>query len=66
MIYIVDIKIRDAGKNTSLYNRNDGFKRIEVYRQWFQQTILTGDHTNAIIVMPLEDAKPRYRDDVPE
>ncbi|KAK4078983.1 hypothetical protein Trihar35433_88 [Trichoderma harzianum] len=59
-------RIWDAGKNTSLYNRNDGFKRIEVYRQWFQQTILTGDHTNAIIVMPLEDAKPRYRDDVPD
>ncbi|PKK51768.1 hypothetical protein CI102_3128 [Trichoderma harzianum] len=59
-------RIWDAGKNTSLYNRNDGFKRIVVYRQWFQQTILTGDHMNAIIVMPLEDAKPRYRDDVPD
>ncbi len=59
-------KIRHIGKHTSLGERDEGFKRIEIYRQWFQQTILTGDHTNAIIVMPLEDAAPRYRDDVPE
>ncbi|KAM6478094.1 amidase signature domain-containing protein [Trichoderma sp. SZMC 28011] len=55
-----------VGKHTSLGERDEGFRRIEVYRQWFQQTILTGDHTNAIIVMPLEDAAPRYRDDVPD
>ncbi|KKP04311.1 hypothetical protein THAR02_03588 [Trichoderma harzianum] len=58
-------RLWDAGKKTTLNERNEGFQRIDIYRQWFQQTVWTGDHTNAITIMPLESATPRYRDDVP-
>ncbi|KAL7934352.1 amidase signature domain-containing protein [Trichoderma chlorosporum] len=59
-------RLWDAGEKITEKERNDGFDRIDIYRKWFQQTILTGDHTNAITIMPLESAAPRYRDDIPE
>ncbi|KAM0455117.1 hypothetical protein ACHAPV_008008 [Trichoderma viride] len=59
-------RIWSAGKEISEEQRNEGFKRINTYREWFQQTIRSNNNTNAIVMMPIEDAKPRYRDEFPE
>ncbi|MCJ1251052.1 hypothetical protein MMC30_008283 [Trapelia coarctata] len=45
--------------------RDSGFKRMEVYQKWFEDTILAATDGNVLIVMPLESLTPRYRDEVP-
>ncbi|EHK20648.1 uncharacterized protein TRIVIDRAFT_223620 [Trichoderma virens Gv29-8] len=57
-------RLWSVGKNITLEERDAGFQKIDIYRRWFHQHVWTGDHTNAITVMPLESAVPRYRDDV--
>ncbi|UKZ82671.1 hypothetical protein TrVFT333_010465 [Trichoderma virens FT-333] len=59
-------RLWSVGKNITPNVRDEGFQRIDIYRRWFLQHVWTGDHTNAITVMPPESAVPRYRDDVPD
>ena len=40
-------------------------KELEVFRNWFDQNILTTDAetlSDAIMIMPYGSAKPKYRD----
>lgn len=57
---------RSAGKAITQKQRDEGFKRINTYREWFQQAVRTNENTNAIVIMPIESAEPRYRDEFPE
>ncbi|KAK3392428.1 hypothetical protein B0T20DRAFT_488133 [Sordaria brevicollis] len=55
----------DFAKGITREERDLGFHKMEVYRQWFTNTIFTGKHSNALVMMPLEAMGPRYRDEVP-
>lgn len=46
--------------------RDDGFAKIDIYARWMRNRVLTGDHANALVVLPLENMSPRYRDEVPK
>ncbi|RKK89170.1 hypothetical protein BFJ68_g16775 [Fusarium oxysporum] len=54
------------GKTISKGERDVGFAKIEVYRKWFANSILTGKHANALAILPLETMAPRYRDEPPK
>jgi hypothetical protein len=45
--------------------RDQGFAKIDIYEKWFHDTILTGKHSNALVILPLESMTPRYRDEPP-
>ncbi|KAF4992471.1 hypothetical protein FGRMN_7142 [Fusarium graminum] len=45
--------------------RDIGFGKIDIYRKWFMDHILTGKHANALVILPLESMAPRYRDEMP-
>ncbi|PON25427.1 glutamyl-tRNA(Gln) amidotransferase [Trichoderma gamsii] len=59
-------RIWSAGKAITQKQRDEGFKRINTYREWFQQAVRANENTNAIVIMPIESAEPRYRDEFPE
>ncbi|KAL7795616.1 amidase signature domain-containing protein [Trichoderma afarasin] len=59
-------EIWSIGKRTSRQTRDDAFARIDVYKSWFKEHVLTGRNKSAIIVLPLGAAGPRYRDDCPD
>jgi hypothetical protein len=45
--------------------RDVGFAKIAIYTKWVNETILSGNRSNALIVFPQENMSPRYRDEVP-
>ncbi|RSL54933.1 hypothetical protein CEP54_009624 [Fusarium duplospermum] len=55
----------ELGKTISKEERDEGFRNIDTYKKWFHQTILTGKHSNALTILPLETMTPRYRDQPP-
>ncbi|EHK47285.1 uncharacterized protein TrAtP1_010052 [Trichoderma atroviride] len=59
-------RIWSAGKNITREKRDEGFERINIYSRWFQYTVRTNDNTDAIVMLPIESAGPRYRDEFPE
>ncbi|CCC14296.1 unnamed protein product [Sordaria macrospora k-hell] len=55
----------EFAKKITREERDLGFRKTDVYRKWFNNTILKGKHSNALVMMPLESMGPRYRDEVP-
>lgn len=43
----------------------EAVRRLEVYREWFLETIMNSRSHNTLILLPIADAQPRYRDDPP-
>ncbi|KAL7917263.1 amidase signature enzyme [Trichoderma austrokoningii] len=59
-------RIWSAGKTITQKERDEGFERINTYREWFRQTVRTNDNADAIVIIPIESTGPRYRDEFPE
>ncbi|KAI1117723.1 amidase signature domain-containing protein [Nemania sp. NC0429] len=53
-------------QNISKEGRDRDFARLHVFRQWLTRTVLTGNDSNALIIMPLESMTARYRDETPK
>jgi len=54
----------DFAKTISKEKRDEDFRRLGVYKEWFNESFF-GETDNPVIVMPLECMAPRYRDEVP-
>ncbi|KAK5995289.1 Scytalone dehydratase-like Arp1-like protein [Cladobotryum mycophilum] len=59
-------RLWDVGKTITKEERDAGFEKINFYSAWFRDTVMIGEHANAITVLPLENTGPRYRDEYPE
>ncbi|KAJ5719003.1 amidase signature enzyme [Penicillium malachiteum] len=57
-------QIWETGKAISKQERDNGFRKVEVYARWFKETILKEDRANALMILPLENLSLRYRDEV--
>ncbi|KAK0631095.1 amidase signature domain-containing protein [Bombardia bombarda] len=55
----------EFARSISKEKRDDDFAKIAVFERWFNNTILTGQNSNALVLMPLESMTPRYRDEPP-
>jgi hypothetical protein len=42
--------------------RDRAFERYDVYKNWFIRHILRTENTRTIVVLPIEELEPRYRD----
>lgn len=45
--------------------RNEACKRLDVYKKWFLEQVAKEHETDAIVIIPIEEISPRYRDDPP-
>ena len=59
---------RELGQQTTLAQRNQGLREIEVFREWVDQRLLPlspDGQPEAVIAVPLGRAGANYRDIVP-
>jgi len=56
---------REMGKQYSKEQFDDGIRRLDIYKQWWIDTILETERKHTLVVMQSEDVKPNYRDDAP-
>ncbi|KAE9372706.1 amidase signature enzyme [Stipitochalara longipes BDJ] len=45
--------------------RDEAIKRLGIHREWFYTQIMTMDSHNSVVIVPIENMSPRYRDDPP-
>ena len=57
---------RDIGKETSGQEAAKGWEEQRVFREWFNETIMSSDAnrlSNAVMIVPYGSALPNYRDE---
>ena len=54
--------VRDVGRLIDKSQKDRAWQRYEVYKDWFIENIIRPDDTRTIIVLPIEELEPRYRD----
>ncbi|RYO26794.1 hypothetical protein AA0111_g7852 [Alternaria arborescens] len=53
---------RNLGRLVDESQKNRAFERYSVYKDWFLKHILRPEETRTIVVLPIEELEPRYRD----
>ncbi|KAK5096304.1 hypothetical protein LTR70_003057 [Exophiala xenobiotica] len=56
----------EYAKTVTREERNRGFEKMATYAKWLSSHVLTGTHSNTLVILPIEDMKPRYRDQQPD
>jgi len=56
---------RGLGSTTTQTQHLEGIRRMDLYKQWFLETVMQVGMMNTVVVMQSEDVKPMYRDDAP-
>ncbi|KAI5363854.1 putative amidase [Septoria linicola] len=54
----------DEAEKISIKQRDDAVRRLDVYKDWLREQVLTD--TNPLVILPVADAEPKYRDDHPK
>jgi len=54
----------ESASKITLAQRDEAVRRIHIYRKWFLTTIMASDERNPLIVLPIENVSPRYRDEL--
>ena len=45
--------------------RDVALQRLNVFRDWFFNFVMRKNELDALIIIPIEEISPRYRDEVP-
>ena len=56
---------REAAKNITKAERDEAIHRLLVYRAWFLTHFINANSRNILVVLPIENISPRYRDEPP-
>ena len=56
---------REVGSGITLEQRNDAMQRMGIYMDWVLQKVLHVNDQTALVVLPIKDAEPNYRDTDP-
>ena len=56
---------REVGSGITLAQRNDAMRRMEIYKDWLLHEVLHVDDGTALVVLPIKDVEPNYRDTDP-
>ena len=54
---------RERSSKISRDERDDAVSRLEVYRDWFSKEVMQAGKYSTIVVNPIENISPRYRDE---
>lgn len=57
---------RNLSSQISAVAHAEAMKRMEVYKSWFDKTVMESDKRNTMILIPIEEIAPRYRDEMPK
>lgn len=55
----------EAAKNITKAERDEAIRRLLVYRAWFLTHFINANSRNILVVLPIENISPRYRDEPP-
>ncbi|KAF2654218.1 amidase signature enzyme, partial [Lophiostoma macrostomum CBS 122681] len=55
----------DVGSRITRDQRDHAFRRTQIYKSWVLDSILEVDKETALVVLPIKDAVPNYRDTDP-
>ncbi|PSN70640.1 amidase signature enzyme [Corynespora cassiicola Philippines] len=44
----------------------EAMRRLEVYKDWFNEAIMKPDRRRTLVLLPIEEIAPRYRDEMPK
>ncbi|KAK0701218.1 amidase signature domain-containing protein [Apiosordaria backusii] len=55
----------DLSSKITAEERDEAVERLDVYRQWFTEHVLQEGKRDTIVLIPIENILPRYRDDPP-
>ncbi|PVH80611.1 amidase signature enzyme [Cadophora sp. DSE1049] len=53
-------------KSITKSSRDEALARLGVHREWFLSSIMNQASKNAIVIVPIENISPRYRDEPPK
>lgn len=56
---------RDLSAKITQGERNIAVDQLEVYRKWFLKEVIRVDQFDTLIILPIENISPRYRDELP-
>lgn len=57
-----DFVIRERSAKITKNERDIAITRLEVYREWFSKEVMQAGTCNTIVIIPIENISPRYRD----
>ncbi|KAF4539975.1 Tetratricopeptide repeat domain-containing protein [Lasiodiplodia theobromae] len=57
--------MKGMASKISRAERDDATDKLEVYRNWFTEKIMRVKESNTIVILPIEEISPRYRDEPP-
>lgn len=55
----------NLGRKVTQEQHQEGLRRLEVYKSWFLKEVMGGPEKNSILVMPISEGVPNYRDHPP-
>ena len=56
---------RELSSKITQEERNVACDRLEVYRKWFMEHVMQEGRMDTVVLIPIENISPRYRDDPP-
>jgi hypothetical protein len=57
---------RDLSSHITKEANAEAIRRLDVYRDWFNKVVIKTNSRHAIILIPIEETSPRYRDETPK
>lgn len=57
--------MRDAARDINPSQHEAALRHLAVYKQWLLEEVLQVEVQNAVVMLPLGNVKPNYRDDWP-
>ncbi|KUJ08791.1 amidase signature enzyme [Mollisia scopiformis] len=56
-------KAWESCKPITKSQRDEAVRRLGIFRTWFRKSIINAEYDNAMVVLPIENVYPRYRDE---
>ena len=53
---------RDLSATITQAERDTAITRLKIYREWFIREVMQVEKSNSIVIIPIENISPRYRD----
>ena len=57
---------RDHASKISQEERDVAAAKLDVYRNWFSKHVMRSGESMTIVLIPIEEISPRYRDEAPK
>ena len=57
------LAVRDLSAKITEAERDIAIARLDVYRKWVSQEVMQVEKHDSIVIIPIENISPRYRDD---